>query len=153
MPKEQMPVRLYPESRRRMDSWLEESNSKNRNEFVEKALRFYMGYLGTENITEYLSDALVATLRGIVADSANRTNSLLFKFATEQGIMAQTISAHFRYTMEDRRALRGQLLVRAVFRRGDDRLRHDRHGQLHNIYAAHQTADAEQRAEGSAQRR
>ena len=52
MSKEQMTIRLYPETRRQMDSWLEESNSKNRNEFVEKALRFYMGYLGTENITE-----------------------------------------------------------------------------------------------------
>ena len=89
---------------------LEESNSKNRNEFVEKALRFYMGYLGTENITEFLSDALVATLRGIVADSANRTNSLLFKCAVEQGIMAYTIAAHFRDTMEDRRALRGYVV-------------------------------------------
>ena len=55
MSKEQMTIRLYPETRRQMDGWLEESNSKNRNEFVEKALRFYMGYLGTENITEYLS--------------------------------------------------------------------------------------------------
>lgn len=77
---------------------------------MEKALRFYMGYLGTENITEYLSDALVATLRGIVADSANRTNSLLFKCAVEQGIMAHTIAAHFRDTMEDRRALRGYVV-------------------------------------------
>ena len=51
MSKEQMTIRLYPETRRQMDGWLEESNSKNRNEFVEKALRFYMGYLGTENIT------------------------------------------------------------------------------------------------------
>ena len=107
MSKEHMTIRLYPETRRQMDGWLEESNSKNRNEFVEKALRFYMGNLGTENITEYLSDALVATLRGIVADSANRTNSLLFKYAVEQGIMAHTIAAHFRDTMEDRRALRG----------------------------------------------
>ena len=106
MPKEQMTIRLYPETRRRMDSWLEESNSKNRNEFVEKALRFYMGYLGAEDITEYLSDALVATLRGIIADNANRTNSLLFKCAVEQGIMAHTIAAHFRDTIEDRRALR-----------------------------------------------
>ena len=96
MSKEQMTIRLYPETRRQMDSWLEESNSKNRNEFVEKALRFYMGYLGTENITEYLSDALVATLRGIIADSANRTNGILFKCAVEQGIMAHTIAAHFR---------------------------------------------------------
>ena len=110
MPKEQMTIRLYPETRRRMDSWLEESNSKNRNEFVEKALRFYMGYLGTEDITEYLSDALVATLRGIIADNANRTNSLLFKCAVEQGIMAHTIAAHFHDTMEDRRALRGYVV-------------------------------------------
>ena len=96
MSKEQMTIRLYPETRRQMDGWLEESNSKNRNEFVEKALRFYMGYLGTENITEYLSDALVATLRGIIADSTNRTNGILFKCAVEQGIMAHTIAAHFR---------------------------------------------------------
>lgn len=92
MSKEQMTIRLYPETRRQMDGWLEESNSKNRNEFVEKALRFYMGYLGTENITEFLSDALVATLRGIIADSTNRTNGILFKCAVEQGIMAHTIS-------------------------------------------------------------
>ena len=110
MSKEQMTIRLYPETRRQMDSWLEESNSKNRNEFVEKALRFYMGYLGTENITEYLSDALVATLRGIIADSTNRTNSILFKCAVEQGIMAHTIAAHFRDTLEDRRALRGYVV-------------------------------------------
>ena len=96
MSKEQMTIRLYPETRRQMDSWLEESNSKNRNEFVEKALRFYMGYLGTENITEYLSDALVATLRGIIADSTNRTNSILFKCAVELNMLCHTIAAHFR---------------------------------------------------------
>lgn len=83
---------------------------QNRNEFVEKALRFYMGYLGTENITEFLSDALVATLRGIIADSTNRTNGILFKCAVEQGIMAHTIAAHFRDTLEDRRALRGYVV-------------------------------------------
>ena len=132
MSKEQMTIRLYPETRRQMDSWLEESNSKNRNEFVEKALRFYMGYLGTENITEYLSDALVATLRGIVADSANRTNSLLFKCAVEQGIMAHTIAAHFRDTMEDRRALRGVVCADALEHRGAvvDRVRHHVGGGL-----------------------
>ena len=65
-----------------------------------------MGYLGAEDASEYLPNALTATLRGIVADSANRTNSLLFKCAVEQGIMAHTIAAHFGDAMEDRRALR-----------------------------------------------
>ena len=67
-------------------------------------------YLGTEDTSEYLSDALVATLRGIIADSANRTNGILFKCAVEQGIMAHTIAAHFRDTLEDRRALRGYVV-------------------------------------------
>ena len=101
---------LPPDMIDRMDSWLKADNCRSRNEFVEKALRFYMGYLGTENITEYLSDALVATLRGIIADSTNRTNGILFKCAVEQGIMAHTIAAHFRDTMEDRRALRGYVV-------------------------------------------
>ena len=84
---------LRPSVIRRMDAWMEEANCRSRSEFIEKAVRFYMGYLGTEDTSEYLSDALVATLRGIIADSTNRTNGILFKCAVEQGIMAHTIAA------------------------------------------------------------
>ena len=35
----------------RMDGWLAADNCKNRSEFINKALRFYMGYLGTEDNT------------------------------------------------------------------------------------------------------
>ena len=108
--KMRIPAWLRPSTIRRMDGWLETANCKSRSEFIEKSLHFYMGYLGAEDITEYLSDALVAALRGIIADNANRTNSLLFKCAVEQGIMAHTIAAHFRDTMEDRRALRGYVV-------------------------------------------
>ena len=38
----------------RMDGWLKADNCRSRNEFVEKALRFYMGYLGTEDNTAYI---------------------------------------------------------------------------------------------------
>ena len=81
---------LRPSVIRRMDAWMEEANCRSRSEFIEKAVRFYMGYLGTEDTSEYLSDALVATLRGIITDS---TNGILFKCAVEQGIMAHTIAA------------------------------------------------------------
>ena len=53
----------------RIDGWLEEDNCKNRSEFISKALRFYMGYLATEDTSEYLSRALVDTLRGTLADN------------------------------------------------------------------------------------
>ena len=43
---------LKPGIVRRMDGWLEEDNCKSRGEFAEKALRFYMGYLATEDTSE-----------------------------------------------------------------------------------------------------
>ena len=45
--KKRTAVWLTPGVIRRMDSWLEEDNCKTRSEFIEKALRFYMGYLAT----------------------------------------------------------------------------------------------------------
>ena len=78
------------------------------NEVFELGLNSYeiAVYLGTKDASEYLPDELTATLHEIVTGSANRTNSLLFKCAVEQGIMAHTIAAHFGDAMEDRRALR-----------------------------------------------
>ena len=67
--KKRTAVWLTPGVIRRMDGWLEEDNCKSRGEFAEKALRFYMGYLATEDTSEYLSRALVDTLRGTLADN------------------------------------------------------------------------------------
>ena len=105
--KTRIPAWLRPSTIRYIDGWLETANCKSRSEFIEKALRFYIGYLGAKDASEYLPDELTATLHEIVTGSADRTNSLLFKCAVEQGIMAHTIAAHFGDAMEDRRALRG----------------------------------------------
>ena len=67
--KKRTAVWLTPGVIHRMDGWLEEDNCKTRSEFIEKALRFYMGYLATEDTSEYLSRALVDTLRGTLAVS------------------------------------------------------------------------------------
>ena len=52
--KERTAVWLYPETMERLDGWLPKDNCKSRSEFIEKALSFYMGYLGTEDISSYL---------------------------------------------------------------------------------------------------
>ena len=90
----------------RMDGWLEEDNCKNRSEFISKALRFYMGYLATEDTSEYLSRALVDTLRGTLADNENRLRTLLFKLCVEVNMMGHTVAAHFRADPVNRRELR-----------------------------------------------
>ena len=97
---------LKPGIVRRMDGWLEEDNCKTRSEFIEKALRFYMGYLAAEDPSEYLSRALVDTLRGTLADDENRLRTLLFKLCVEVNMMGHTVAAHFRADPVNRRELR-----------------------------------------------
>ena len=104
--KKRTAIWLTPGVIHRMDGWLEEDNCKTRSEFVEKALRFYMGCLATEDTSEYLSRALVDTLRGTLADNENRLRTLLFKLCVEINMMGHTVAAHFRADPINRRELR-----------------------------------------------
>ena len=104
--KKRTAVWLSPGVIRRMYSWLEEDNCSTRSEFIEKALRFYMGYLATEDTSEYLSQTLVDTLQGIVADNSNRLRTMIFKWCVELNMMGHTIAAHFRADPINRRELR-----------------------------------------------
>ena len=104
--KKRTAVWLTPGVIRRMDGWLEEDNCKTRSEFIEKALRFYMGCPATEDTSEYLSRAMVDTLRGTLADDENRLRTLLFKLCVEVNMMGHTVAAHFRADPVNRRELR-----------------------------------------------
>ena len=74
---------LRPSVISRMDGWLEADNCQSRSEFVDKALRFYMGYLGTEDNTAYLSKAILTAIQGTLDDNNNRLCRILFKCAVE----------------------------------------------------------------------
>ena len=104
--KKRTAIWIDPNVIHRMDSWLEADNCKTRSEFIEKALRFYMGYLATEDTSAFLSRALVDTLRGILRDNTNRLSTLLFKWCVELNMMGHTIAAHFRADPVNRRELR-----------------------------------------------
>lgn len=97
---------IHPDLILRMDSWLEHDNCKSRSEFIDKALRFYMGYLSAGDTSDYLCSALVTTLRGTLENNNNRMRSLLFKWAVELNLAVHTIAAHFDVREEDRSRLR-----------------------------------------------
>ena len=90
-----------------MESSLELANCQSRSEFVEKALHFYMGYLASEDITDYLSKVLLTSLRGMLDANDDRMRSLLFKLCVEINMMMHVIAAHFKDDIGDLRALRG----------------------------------------------
>ena len=97
---------IYPSLLQRVDSWMEYDNSSSRSEFIDKAIRFYMGYLASEDVSEYLSKALAVTLKGILTEQSNRLRSMLFKLCVEVNMLCHTMAAHYRADEIDRRGLR-----------------------------------------------
>ena len=104
--KKKTTIWLYPEVIQRMDGWLEADNCASRSEFVDKAIRFYMGYLATEDTSEYLADGLLTTVRGVTTENNNRLGSLLFKLCVELNMAMHTVAAHFDVDDLDRQELR-----------------------------------------------
>ena len=104
--KQGLSVWLRPDTIARMDSLLTLDNCSSRSEFIDKAVRFYIGYLTSEDVSQYLSQALVAALKGIMDENSNRQRALLFKLCVEVNMLCHTIAAHYRADEIDRRGLR-----------------------------------------------
>ena len=104
--KQGLSVWLRPDTITRMDSLLSLDNCSSRSEFVDKAVRFYIGYLTSEDVSEYLSQALLATLKGTMDENSNRQRALLFKLCVEVNMLCHTMAAHYRADEIDRRDLR-----------------------------------------------
>ncbi|MBR5947104.1 MAG: hypothetical protein IKZ82_00465 [Clostridia bacterium] len=83
---------LRPSTIELMDKLYEDDNCKSKSEFIEKAIRFYAGFLSTNNAKEYLPNVVISTLKSIVAESGNRQNRMLFKLAVEIAIMQNLIA-------------------------------------------------------------
>ena len=96
---------IYPSLLQRVDSWLEQDNCSSRSEFIDNAVRFYIGYLTSGDVSAYLSQALVATLKGTMDENSNRQRALLFKLCVEVNMLCHTMAAHYRADEIDRRDL------------------------------------------------
>ena len=68
-------------------------NCSTRNEFVEKAIRFYSGYLDTEHANEYLPRVLADVLEGKLGALGKRIGHLLFKLSVGQNLMGNVLAA------------------------------------------------------------
>ena len=99
-------VWLRPSTIRKIDDWMAKDNCETRSEFIEKALLFYIGYLESEDASDYMSEVLSTLIKGILENNNNRLRSLLFKWAVELNMLCHTIAAHYRVDEIDRRALR-----------------------------------------------
>ncbi|WP_369283607.1 hypothetical protein [Oscillibacter sp. GMB15532] len=120
--KERTAVWLYPETMERLDGWLIQDNCKSRSEFIEKALCFYMGYLGTEDTSSYLSKALLSSMEGTLQKTENRVASNLFRLSVEISMMMHLLAATLEVTDEELHRLRGRCVAEVKKTKGKIRL-------------------------------
>ena len=85
-----------------------EDNCESQSEFIEKAILFYLGYLSAENNKSYLPNIVTSTLKGIVAESDNRQNRMLFKLAVEMAMMMNVIASSQNIDKVSLERLRGE---------------------------------------------
>ena len=101
-------LRLSPQVRQLVADQYSHDNCKSQNEFIEKAIRFYAGYISAKDGSEFLSHTLVSAIRGTMDDSENRIARLLFKLAVEVSLMAHILAAGLEVSDDELRRLRGR---------------------------------------------
>lgn len=83
---------VRPETLEKVATAYRGDNCRSKSEFIEKAIDFYYGYLTAPNYKTYLPNVVTSTLKGIVAESDNRNNRMLFKLAVEIAILENLIA-------------------------------------------------------------
>ena len=70
-------------------------NCSAQNEYIEKAIQFYSGYLDAEQADSYLPRVLAEMLEGKLEALGSRIGKLLFKLSVEEAIMAHIVAYGF----------------------------------------------------------
>lgn len=83
------------------DSLLEKANARSRNEFLNQALKFYIGFLTSEKIEDYLLQSFSSVLLSAIWDSENRIARTEFKMAVELSKLTKLIAYSYELDEED----------------------------------------------------
>ena len=94
-------------------------NCSRKCEYIEKAIRFYSGYLDVEGADEYIPRILSDVLEGKLSALGGRIGRLLFKLAVEQDMTANILAALAEVDLDDVEHLRGQSVQRVKHTNGE----------------------------------
>ncbi len=112
------PLRLTPDTTDMVKAIYTQDNCASQNEFIEKAVKFYISYLTTERETSYLNTMLYNAMKSALKESENRQASLLFKLAVEMNLMMNILAAGLNISEETLKSMRGRCIKEVKASRG-----------------------------------
>ena len=101
-------LRISPETQKLVRDLYPRDNCQSKNEFIEKAIQFYAGYVSGQEAVDYLPPALVSAIRGTLQGSEDRIARWLFKLTVETCMMMNVLAAGMEIPEEQMEALRPQ---------------------------------------------
>lgn len=117
--KQKFALWLTPEAKTEVESHFEKDNCKSQSEYIEKAIRFYSGYLDAEHADEYLPRILAQVLDGKLGAFGKRMGHLLFKQSVEQDILANLFAYGIEVDPDTLQKLRGRCMKEVTATNGE----------------------------------
>lgn len=106
--RERFPLNILPSTRVRIDQWYEADNCRSRNEFIEKAVNFYVDYLEVHDNRVLLPKAILSAINGRLDTMENRIGSVLYKQAVEADMIMGIAADLIKIDEEDLRKRRAK---------------------------------------------
>lgn len=91
--KVKFPLWLYPKTLKDVEIHYKNDNCRSQSEFIEKAIKFYVGYLEEEKNVNYISPLITETVKAQIKGTEQRLARLLFKVAVELGKLSHITAA------------------------------------------------------------
>lgn len=93
MAKQKMAVYFQPETSKKIEQEYQEDNCSSKTEFIEKAVKFYIGYLRQQEEVNYISPMITETVKAQIKGTEQRLARLIFKVAVELGKLSHMTAA------------------------------------------------------------
>ena len=96
---------VYPQTLNDVENHYRFDNCRSQSEFIERAIKFYIGYLDEEKGVNYISPMITETVKAEIKGTEQRLARLLFKVAVELGKLSHAFAAVNEVDDETMRAL------------------------------------------------
>ncbi len=102
------PLRMPDTMQSKIVQLHKKDNCFSQNEFILKALDFYIGYLEGQDMPPFLCEALLDAIRGTYQISENRVSNNIFRLSVEMNMVMHLLATALDITEEEVYSLRGR---------------------------------------------
>ena len=106
--RERLALRMQPETRKRIEQWYAADNCQSKNEFIEKAVNFYVDYLETKDNKTLLPLAIQSAMDGRLGVLEDHIARREFTREVELDLLIGIIADAFEIDRDDLKRRRAQ---------------------------------------------